>query len=82
MLNVCKDLDNSNFILIFAALNLKAINMSKIYLTMQVNVIINTDDDVDMDDIRDGLDVCVSSCDGRFDVEDSEVKTLEVTDAK
>ncbi|MBR4625265.1 MAG: hypothetical protein IKO56_07000 [Alphaproteobacteria bacterium] len=56
--------------------------MSKIYLTMEVNVIINADDDVDMDDIRDGLDVCVSSCDGRFDVEDSEVKKVETTDAK
>lgn len=26
MLNVCKDLDNSHFILIFASLNLKATN--------------------------------------------------------
>ena len=56
--------------------------MSKIYLTMQLNVIINADDDVDMDDIRDGLDVCVTSCDDRFDVEDSETKNLETTDAK
>ena len=72
----------TNKILIFASLNLKTTNMSKIYLTMEVNVIINADDDVDMDDIRDGLDVCVSSCDGRFDVEDSEVKKVETTDAK
>lgn len=56
--------------------------MSKIYLTMQVNVIINADEDVDINDITDGLDVCVSSCDGRFDVEDSEVEKVETTDAK